>query len=229
MRFGEEGFEGLLPSRRLRGWWTLQRARHGARARGLGPRAAPRRPGRGDGRPGRDRRAGGSTCRPPMHTRRLGWRRSASAKPPPATWRRTARRAFRYNLLERFEAGIVLQGSEVKSLRNGVGAAEGRLRRGARRRGLAAQHAHRALRARPREPRPRAPAQAAAAPARDRAADRQDRREGPDDRADARLLQRARARRSRSRWRRGKDVHDKRRAIKERDERREIDRALSER
>jgi SsrA-binding protein len=32
----------------------------------------------------------------------------------------TNRRAsFRYNLLERFEAGIVLQGSEVKSLRNG--------------------------------------------------------------------------------------------------------------
>ena len=27
--------------------------------------------------------------------------------------------AFRYNLLERFEAGIVLQGSEVKSLRSG--------------------------------------------------------------------------------------------------------------
>src|SRR4051795_6581358 len=27
--------------------------------------------------------------------------------------------AFRYNLLERFEAGVVLQGSEVKSLRNG--------------------------------------------------------------------------------------------------------------
>ena len=23
IRFGEEGFEGLLPSRRLRGWWTL--------------------------------------------------------------------------------------------------------------------------------------------------------------------------------------------------------------
>jgi ribonuclease R len=23
VRFGEEGFEGLLPSRRLRGWWTL--------------------------------------------------------------------------------------------------------------------------------------------------------------------------------------------------------------
>ena len=56
--------------------------------------------------------------------------------------------AFRYNLLERCEAGIVLQGSEVKSLRNGGGAAQGRLRRGARRRGLAAQHAHRALRAR---------------------------------------------------------------------------------
>ena len=23
MRFGDEGFEGMLPSRRLRGWWTL--------------------------------------------------------------------------------------------------------------------------------------------------------------------------------------------------------------
>ena len=23
VRFGDEGFEGLLPSRRLRGWWTL--------------------------------------------------------------------------------------------------------------------------------------------------------------------------------------------------------------
>ena len=23
IRFGDEGFEGLLPSRRLRGWWTL--------------------------------------------------------------------------------------------------------------------------------------------------------------------------------------------------------------
>jgi exoribonuclease R len=23
VRFGEEGFEGLLPSRRLHGWWTL--------------------------------------------------------------------------------------------------------------------------------------------------------------------------------------------------------------
>jgi len=23
VRFGEEGYEGLLPSRRLRGWWTL--------------------------------------------------------------------------------------------------------------------------------------------------------------------------------------------------------------
>jgi ribonuclease R len=27
VRFGEEGFEGLLPSRRLRGWWTLNELR----------------------------------------------------------------------------------------------------------------------------------------------------------------------------------------------------------
>ena len=70
VRFGEEGFEGLLPSRRLRGWWTLQRARHRARARGLGAPAAPGRPGRGERSTGSRPRAGGSTCRPPMHTRR---------------------------------------------------------------------------------------------------------------------------------------------------------------
>ena len=35
------------------------------------------------------------------------------------TWRATARRRIRYNLHERFECGIVLTGTEVKSLREG--------------------------------------------------------------------------------------------------------------
>ena len=34
--FGEERFEGLLPSRRLRGWWTLNELGTALEARGLG-------------------------------------------------------------------------------------------------------------------------------------------------------------------------------------------------
>ena len=86
----------------------------------------------------------------------------------------------------------------------GRGAAEGRLRGGARRRGLAAQHAHRALQARAREPRARATPQAAASPPRDRPAHRGQHREGPDDRAHARSTGTARARRSRWPWRRAR-------------------------
>ena len=37
--------------------------------------------------------------------------------------------AYRYNLLDRWECGIQLQGSEVKAIRAGRGAAQGRLRR----------------------------------------------------------------------------------------------------
>ena len=90
----------------------------------------------------------------------------------------TNRRArHKFELLEKIEAGIELQGTEVKSLRDGkaqindayavVDDGEVWLR----------ERPHPALRAgQPREPRARAAAQAAAAPARDRAPDRQDRR-----------------------------------------------------
>jgi ribonuclease R len=38
VRFGEEGFEGLLPSRRLRGWWTLNELRTALEHEGSGRR-----------------------------------------------------------------------------------------------------------------------------------------------------------------------------------------------
>jgi SsrA-binding protein len=49
----------------------------------------------------------------------------------------TATRRYRYELIERFECGIVLEGTEVKSLRVGR-PAEGRLRRDQGRRAVAA-------------------------------------------------------------------------------------------
>ena len=81
---------------------------------------------------------------------------------------------FRYNLLEKFEAGIVLQGSEVKSLREGgvqLKDAYADVRDGE----VWLHNMHIApYKPGAREPRPGAPAQAAAAPARDRAPDRRD-------------------------------------------------------
>ena len=38
VRFGDEGFEGLLPSRRLRGWWTLNELGTALEAEGSGRR-----------------------------------------------------------------------------------------------------------------------------------------------------------------------------------------------
>ena len=38
VRFGEQGFEGLLPSRRLPGWWTLNELRTELEAEGSGRR-----------------------------------------------------------------------------------------------------------------------------------------------------------------------------------------------
>jgi SsrA-binding protein len=136
--------------------------------------------------------------------------------------------AFRFNLLERFEAGIVLQGSEVKSLRNGsvqLKDAYAEVRDGE----LWLRNMHIA---------PYAPARDNHDPERPRKL-LLHRREierligktaergltivptrvyfsGPRAKVELALAK-------------GKDVHDKRRSIKERDQRREIDRALSER
>ena len=134
------------------------------------------------------------------HSFRMAKKGKRKAAPGDVATNRQA--SHRYNLLEKWEAGLVLEGSEVKSLRDG---------------GVQLKDAYAEIRdgevwlqnmyiapykpAAAREPRPRAAAQAAAPPPRDRAAGRQDRREGPDARAHAHLLQGA-AREGRDRARR---------------------------
>ena len=57
IEFGEQRFEGMLPARRLRGWWTLNELGTALGGGGLGPPAAAGRLGPGRGRPRRGRRA----------------------------------------------------------------------------------------------------------------------------------------------------------------------------
>ena len=81
-----------------------------------------------------------------------------------------------YHLGDRFEAGMVLTGTEVKSLRAGRASLADALRHRRRRRGLAAQRAHPRVRLRHLdEPRHPAQPQAAAAPQGDRQARSRDR------------------------------------------------------
>ena len=86
-----------------------------------------------------------------------------------------------YDILETFECGIVLQGSEVKSLREGKAQLSDAYARVVRRRAVAVRGPHPALavRHRFRRPRPRPAAQAARPPQGDRRAD------GPDPAAGA--------------------------------------------
>ena len=110
--------------------------------------------------------------------------------------------SYRYHLMDKWEAGMVLTGTEVKSLRDG----KAQLKDGyaAVQNGevwLYNVHIPPYAPGDAREPRARAPAQAAHAPARDRAADRQDQGEGADAGPDAALLQGAATPRSRSRSR----------------------------
>ena len=135
-----------------------------------------------------------------------------------------------YHIDDTYEAGLVLMGTEVKSLRAGPGVAGRRLRRDRRRRGVAARRAHPGVHPghldQPRRP---PQAQAAAEPRRDR----QDRAQG----------QRARATRScrsplyfkdgRAKVEialaRGKKAYDKRHALAERQATREKEQALGRR
>src|SRR5918992_2087919 len=62
--------------------------------------------------------AGGWICHRPGHTRRpMAKKKKRKAAPGDVATNRQA--AFRFNLLEKIEAGIELRGSEVKSVRNG--------------------------------------------------------------------------------------------------------------
>ena len=78
--------------------------------------------------------------------------------------------SYRFELLDKLECGIVLQGTEVKSLRGGAVQIKDGYAAHPRGRAVAAQRPHPALRAgRARQPRARAAAQAAGPPPRDRA------------------------------------------------------------
>ena len=138
---------------------------------------------------------------------------------------RNKQASYRYHLLETWEAGLVLQGSEVKSLRDG----KAQLKDGyaALRDGevwLHNVHIAPLSAGHDGEPRARAPAQAADAPARDRAPDRQDAREGPDA-VPTRIYFKGSHAKVEIALAKGKDVGDKRRAIKERELKREMERA----
>ena len=105
--FGD-GFEGLLPVRRLRGdWWELDPLEvmlvgsQSGKAIRLGDPVT---------------RAGGARRRAARPRRPLPRRVVSSAMPDIATNKQAA---YRYHLLEKWEAGLVLTGTEVKSLRGG--------------------------------------------------------------------------------------------------------------
>ena len=91
VRFGEEGFEGLLPSRRLRGWWTLNDLGTALEEEGSGRRLRFGDPVERGRRPRRHGpRARGSLSRRCILVAR--WQRRESERRRPVTWPRTARR-----------------------------------------------------------------------------------------------------------------------------------------
>ena len=119
--FGE-GYEGLLPVRRLRGdWWELDELGtilHGTKTGGAIRLGDPVRvqvgridSPRGQGRP---LSRGQTTIVGPCMAKK-GKRKAA-----PGDIATNRQAAYRYNLLERIECGIVLTGTEVKSLREGT-------------------------------------------------------------------------------------------------------------
>ena len=119
---GGAACEGFLPARRIGGdWYDLNEQRTALVGRDTGRRAAARRPGRrrralgrAAARPRRPRagRTPGSTA---SHEQAVEGQRKPGGRD--IATNRQAR--FRYHLLEKFEAGIALQGCEVKSLRDG--------------------------------------------------------------------------------------------------------------
>ena len=118
---GELGdvYEGFLPARRIGGAerFELNETETALVGQRLAARAAPRRP---DLRPG-ERRRGAARPRRPGAGGRLAVAKKGKKKRAPASGDvATNRRArHKFELVEKLEAGIVLRGTEVKSLRNG--------------------------------------------------------------------------------------------------------------
>src|SRR5215210_2362940 len=94
-----------------------ERARHQPRGGGLRAPAPTRRLGPGGGGPRRRSARPGGSDPGAFILVAVAKRKKRKAAPGDIATNRQA--SFRYNLLEKFEAGIVLQGSEVKSLRDG--------------------------------------------------------------------------------------------------------------
>ena len=140
-------FEGLLPVRRLRGdWWELnelETALVGARA-GQAVRLGD--PVEVDGRP--RRRAARARGSDPRRGILVGWRRRGNARPPPGdvATNRQARLPLQAARASS-RPGSCSQGTEVKSLRERQGAAQGRLRGRAATARCGCTTAHPALRA----------------------------------------------------------------------------------
>ena len=152
---GELGdvYEGMLPARTLPGGrYELDRAEVSLIGSGDGARRCGSATRSGAGRPGVERRAGASTW-----SSWPKWRRSSKKKRAPASGDVVTNRRARhkFELVEKMEAGIVLQRLRGEGAAQRQGADDRRLRGRRRGRGLAAQAPHPALRVRRRR-RPRA-------------------------------------------------------------------------
>ena len=139
------------------------------------------------------------------------------------------RRAFHeYHIDERVEAGLVLIGSEVKSLRDGHAPAEGRLRALLRRRALPGRRAHQPVRRRRASS---ATSPSASASCCSTAARSTSLRGKIKERGLTLIPLRLYWVKGRAKVElglgRGKKLHDKREAIRERMEKREVDRAMA--
>ena len=141
---------------------------------------------------------------------------------------RRARHEFTID--ETFEAGIVLTGTEIKSIRAGkVNLSDAYARVEHDEAWLIGAHIAPFEHGQPLQPRAEADAQAPPPSLRDRRAARPDQGQGPDDRARSGSTSRARGGpRSSSALARGKQLHDRRRDIADRDAQRDIARELAD-
>ena len=96
-----------------------ERGAHGAGRPQHRPHAAARRPGHRDGAVRSSRRAGGSTSSSRAGRSDEPPRTRKGARPRSGDVATNRQARFKYHLLETWETGIALQGSEVKSLRDG--------------------------------------------------------------------------------------------------------------
>ncbi len=158
-RQGGDGRAGVVGAQR--GGNDPRGRAHGRRPCGSGD------PVRGAGRPGSTRSAGVSIWSRRCDSTLGSWDGQGQGKRKVGAGDVASNRyaSHRYELIERLECGVMLEGTEVKALRTSGAQLKDGYAAIRERRAVAALRAHPALRAGlARKPRPRAPAQAAAAP-----------------------------------------------------------------